>query len=205
MSDVGPAQELLRDLFGRIRGLVTDLTDGLSDEVGGYRPDPGANSIAWLIWHATRIQDDHVADLAGVDQVWPAWRDRFALPFHDRATGYGQSAEEVGAVRVPGDLLAGYHADVHALTLRYVDGLTGAELERVVDSRWDPPVTASVRLVSVVGDSEQHLGQAAYVRGLAERRSAPWHASSAADRWRETSWFRWISSKRWTKISSSCA
>ena len=36
----------------------------------------------------------------------------------------------------------------------------------MVDEHWDPPVTAGVRLVSVIGDALQHLGQAAYVKGL---------------------------------------
>jgi Protein of unknown function (DUF664) len=176
------AKQILIDAFGRVRELVTDLTDGLSDEVATYRPDPGANSIAWLIWHLTRGQDHQVADLAQVEQVWPRWRERFGLPFDKWATGYGQGPKDVAAVRVSGDLLGEYHRDVHELTLRYLDGLTAQELDRIVDTRWDPPVTAAVRLVSVIGDTMQHLGQAAYVRGLARRRDSARHQSSAADR-----------------------
>ena len=81
--------------------------------------------------------------------------------------------QEVASVSVSGDLLSGYHQAVHELTLRYVDGITAAELDRIVDTRWDPPVTAAVRLVSVIGDTMQHLGQAAYVRGLASGGTAP--------------------------------
>ncbi len=169
MTDTAPARDLLVDTFTRVRELVEELTDGLSAEDSTWRPDPGANTRGWLLWHLTRIQDDHVAGLAGVSQAWPDWRERFALPFSDWETGYGQSPDEVGAVRVSGELLAGYHADVHALTLAYLQPITADELARVVDTNWDPPVTASVRLVSVLGDVLQHLGQAAYVRGLAER------------------------------------
>jgi Protein of unknown function (DUF664) len=175
------AKQILIDAFGRVRELVIGLTDGLTDEVARYRPDPGANSIAWLIWHLTRIQDDHVADLAQVEQAWAEWREKFKLPFGKWATGYGQGSEEVAAVRVSGDLLADYHGAVHELTLRYVEGITSEELDRIVDTRWDPPVTAAVRLVSVIGDTMQHLGQAAYVRGLYRRRESAWHQSSAAD------------------------
>jgi hypothetical protein len=176
------AKQILADAFGRVRELVIDLTDQLTDEIATYRPDPEANSIAWLIWHLTRIQDDHVADLAQGEQVWPQWRERFGLPFSKWATGYGQSPKEVAAVRTSGDLLADYHGAVHDLTMSYLDGITAEELDRIVDTRWDPPVTAAVRLVSVIGDTMQHLGQAAYVRGLAERRESAWHESSAADR-----------------------
>src|SRR4029453_7885399 len=178
----GHVNQILVDAFGRVRELVTDLTDGLTDEIASYRPDPAANSIAWLIWHLSRIQDDHLADLAQVEQVWPQWRDRFGLPFGKWSTGYGHGPKDVAAVRVSGDLLSGYHQAVHELTLRYVDGVTAAELDRIVDTRWDPPVTAAVRLVSVIGDTTQHLGQAAYVRGLAERRERAWQEPGAADR-----------------------
>jgi hypothetical protein len=59
---------------------------------------------------------------------------------------------------------------VHATTQAFVATLTGADLDRVVDSAWDPPVTLGVRLVSVVADDLQHVGQAAYIRGILQRR-----------------------------------
>lgn len=162
------ARELLRDSFERVRGLVERVTDGLSAEESGYRPAPGANTVGWLVWHLTRIQDDHVSDVADTEQVWTAagWSERFGLPFDDSATGFGQSSDDVAAVRVDGEQLAAYHADVHAMTLAFVAALTPSDLARIVDERWDPPVTLSARLVSVLGDCLQHLGQAAYVRGL---------------------------------------
>jgi hypothetical protein len=169
MGEVEITKALLVDQFGRIRELVSGLTDGLSEETGTFRVDPGANTIAWLIWHQARVQDDHLADAAGTEQVWPQWRDRFGLPFGPDATGYGQDSDDVAAVRVPGELLDGYHAGVHEATLRYLDRLDAAELDRVVDTNWDPPVTVAVRLVSVIGDCLQHLGQAALIRGVADR------------------------------------
>ncbi len=172
---------MLVDSFKRIHDLVVDLTDGMTDEQATYRPHAGANTMAWLLWHTARVQDDHVADLAGTEQVWPRWRDRFGLPFAPDATGYGQSAEDVGKVRTDGERLAAYHADVHRATLDYVDALTVEELDRVVDTDWDPPVTAGVRLVSVIGDALQHLGQAAYLRGLVEHRDAAWHDHRSAE------------------------
>lgn len=169
MSETAAVQALLNDSFSRVREQVAGLTGDLSLDASTYRPDPEANSVGWLVWHLSRVQDDHVAELAGVDQAWPTWQERFALPFDDLETGYGASSADVAAVRVPAELLAGYHADVDALTQRYLDALTLTELDRVVDDRWDPPVTVGVRLVSVIGDCVAHLGQAQYVRGLAER------------------------------------
>lgn len=161
--------ELLTDCFGRVAELYADLADGLDQEALHHRPGGTGNPIAWLLWHSARVQDDHVAELAGCAQQWERWRDRFGLPVGDD-TGYGHSSEQVDQVRVPDpSLLAGYHADVHDMTSRYLAGVDEAELGRVVDRSWDPPVTAGVRLVSVQGDCLQHLGQAAYVRGLLRR------------------------------------
>jgi hypothetical protein len=168
-DDVTAARALLSDAFGRVRDGVVELTDGLDESTATYRPDPGANTIAWLIWHLTRTEDESIADLAGTEAVWPRWRDRFALPIDDDATGYGMSADEVAAIKASPDLLAGYHAEVHDATEQYLDGLTGEELARVVDHNWDPPVTAAVRLISVVDDEVMHIGQAGYVKGMAER------------------------------------
>jgi uncharacterized damage-inducible protein DinB len=164
--------EILVDAFGRVRGVVDDVLAGLTADDLAHRPGGSGNSIGWLVWHLTRIQDDHVADAAGLDQLWTAagWVKEFGLPFDESATGYGQSTAEVDAVRVASaELLGQYHAAVHEQTVRYVGGLTDAELDRVVDPRWDPPVTLGVRLVSVASDDLQHAGQAAFVRGLLRR------------------------------------
>jgi hypothetical protein len=160
--------ELLIDTFGRVRGRVHSVVTELSPEQLASRVD-GANSIAWLIWHLTRIQDDHVADVARREQVWTAggWSERFGLPFDTSATGYGHTSEDVDAVRVEsGELLIGYYDAVHGQTVRYVEGLRDPDLDVVVDESWDPPVTLGVRLVSVASDDLQHVGQAAFVRGI---------------------------------------
>jgi Protein of unknown function (DUF664) len=162
-------RELLRDAFTRLIEHVDGLTDGLTDEQATYQPTPDANNIAWLIWHSARVQDVQLAPIAGVEQVWHTggWVDRFDLDLPRDDTGYGHSPEEVAKVKAPAELLAGYYHAVHALTLEFVAGVTAADLERVVDRNWDPPVTASARIVSIVDDCAQHLGQAAYLRGIA--------------------------------------
>ncbi len=163
--------ELIADTFGRIHEAVHEAVEGLTADELAFRLDDEANSIAWLVWHLTRIQDDHVAGVSGADQVWTSsgWSSRFGLPFEVGDTGYGHQAEEVGAVRADANLLLGYHDAVFETTLDFVRQATDRDLERVVDERFDPPVTLGVRLVSVIADDLQHAGQAAYVRGVIER------------------------------------
>lgn len=162
---------VLSDAFDRIRQEVHGVLDGIDDALLTYQPDPQANTVAWLVWHLTRIQDDHVAAIAGTEQRWTAdgWCERFGLPFDPVATGWGQSSAEVAAVRASAGLLGGYYDAVHGVTIDYVGTLGEGDLDRVVDTRWDPPVTVGVRLVSVVSDNLQHIGQGAYLRGVAER------------------------------------
>lgn len=164
--------DILMEAFGRIQGLVHRVVEGATDEQLTYRPDPDANSIAWLVWHLTRVMDDHVSELAGTDQDWSTagWADRFGLPFETAETGYGHTSEKVGQVQASGDLLIGYHDAVQKSSLAFLRGLEPQELDLIIDHSWDPPVTAGVRLVSVIGDNLQHIGQAAYVLGMANRR-----------------------------------
>lgn len=173
------ATRILLDAFGRIRELVSEEVVGLSPEQLAFRLDPGANSIAWLVWHLARIEDDHVAAAAATlgraefaEQVWTAegFARRFDLPFPVGATGYGHTAEDVARVTVDsGDLLTDYYDAVHARTVGFIEGLSEEDYETVIDTRWNPPVTLAVRLVSILGDVNQHVGQGAFVHGILER------------------------------------
>ncbi|MEQ0561207.1 DUF664 domain-containing protein [Amycolatopsis sp. NEAU-NG30] len=165
--------DLLVDGYSRVQGTVHAAVEGLTAEQLGARLDDKANSIAWLVWHLTRVQDDHVADVAGTEQVWTAqdWLSRFGLPFPAHDTGYGHRPADVGAVRVDKpDLLTGYYDAVHEQTVRFIKGLDDKALDRIVDEGWDPPVSLGVRLISVLDDDIQHAGQAMFVRGVLERR-----------------------------------
>ena len=164
--DVAP---LLLDLYGRIPPLARSAVDGLDASTLTRAPGPGANTIAWLIWHLARVEDSHVSELVEADQLWTGgdWAGRFGLDPDPSNTGYGHTPEEVAAVRPDGpDALTGYLDATHELTVRFLEGLGPGDLDRVVDRNWDPPVTMGVRLVSIADDCLQHIGQAAYVRGL---------------------------------------
>lgn len=169
-----PAVDVLRECFGRVHDELPSLLEGLTPDQVLWRPGPDANPIGWLVWHLLRVQDDHLAGVAAglgrpVEQVWPQHEGRFGLPYDTATVGYGQSSEDVAAFAV-GDVapLLDYAQAVAGLTDGVLGGMSDADLARQVDTFDGEAITAQVRLVSVVGDITQHLGQAAYVRGLAE-------------------------------------
>lgn len=183
--------DVLVEAFGRIPDTVSRAVDGLDAGQLAYRPTLGdgsggsggtggsggsgggsgapGNNVAWLVWHLTRVLDNHLADAADRDELWLAdgWAEKFGLDLPREDTGYGHSAEDVDKVRVDsGELLVEYHRAVHARSMDFVENLSETDLKRIIDTSWDPPVTLRVRLVSVIEDCLQHAGQAAYVRGL---------------------------------------
>lgn len=169
--NLSPALAVVAECFERVRDDLPGVLEGMDPAEVLHRPGPDANSVGWLVWHLARVQDDHLAGVAAgldrpVEQVWEQWRERFGLPYGDDI-GYGHSSEDVAAFDVTDpDLLLGYHAAVHELTMEVLGAMKQDELTAVVDTYDGEPITAQVRLVSVIGDITAHLGQAAYVRGL---------------------------------------
>ena len=160
---------LLLELYGRIPPLARHAVDGVDLGRLTERPSPDSNTIAWLVWHLARVQDHHVAELLGTEQLWVGgdWGSRFGLDPDPTNTGYGHSAREVATVRPERpEALLEYLDAVAQRTSTMVQDLVPADLDRIVDQNWEPPVTMGVRLVSIADDGLQHAGQAAYVRGL---------------------------------------
>ena len=165
--------ELLADLFARVDEHVHEALDGLDPELLNQAPATGANPIGWLVWHLTRVQDHHMSELLGIDQVWVTgeWAAGCGVTGDPQNTGYGHTPEQVATIRPrSAQLLIDYHDAVAARTRGLLSSTTESDLDRIVDRRWNPPVTLGVRLISVADDDIQHAGQACYVRGLLERR-----------------------------------
>jgi uncharacterized damage-inducible protein DinB len=165
--------ELLVELFERITEHVHEAVDGLDVDALSTQPDPGANTIGWLVWHLTRVQDHHLAEILDQEQVWASgdWARRFGVAAEPGNTGYGHSQDEVMTIRPESaEVLNEYYATVAARMHALLERTTPKDLDRIVDDRWDPPVTLGVRLVSIADDDIQHAGQASYVRGILDRR-----------------------------------
>lgn len=164
--------QVLDDGFTRIPQIAKRAVEGLDADGLVWTPKDGANPIGWLVWHLSRVQDDHVADLLDEDQLWliHGWERPFGLPSGTTETGFGHTREQVAAIRPEGPAaVLGYLEAVTDHTRSFLGTLEDDDLDRVVDSSWDPPVTMAVRLVSMLSDGLQHAGQAAYLRGLHDR------------------------------------
>lgn len=163
------ATQLVEEALGRIQSGFTRILNGLNEEQLSYRPAESANSIAWLLWHLTRVQDHHISDLLGEKQVWISqnWNEKFHLPPDSSNTGYGHGPEEVTGIRTNGETLQGYYNAVYASSQKLLNKLGPEDLDSEIDDpQYDPLPTVGVRLVSVISDNTQHVGQAAYLRGL---------------------------------------
>lgn len=172
-DSVALTRAVLVDAFERVTQDLPGLLNGLSSKELLWQPDSESNSIAWLAWHLARVQDDHMAGVGEVEQVWTAqgWEQRFGLPYDTADIGWQQTSAQVALFSVADlQLLISYQRAAHELTITVLDDLDAAGYARIVDRRWDPPVTAAVRAASVINDITQHLGQIGYLRGLAERR-----------------------------------
>jgi len=164
------SSDLLVEAYSHISRIVHQATDDLTQDQLAYRPELGSNSIAWLVWHLTRIQDSHLRNVVQLEEAWltEEWSDRFGMP-GSTGIGFGDGPDEVAAIRPPRAILLGYHDRVVGRVLEYLPTVDAAELDRIVDTNYDPHVTAGIRLMSVVQDNTQHAGQARYIRGMIER------------------------------------
>ena len=165
--------EVLIDLFDRVTEHVHEAVDGLDASALQTPPEPGANPIGWLVWHLIRVQDHHISEILDQEQEWISgkWSIRFGVAVDPQNTGYGHSWKDVMSIRPESaETLVEYYEAVAARTRQLLARTTAEDLDRIVDDRWDPPVTLGVRLISIADDDIQHAGQASYVRGILDRR-----------------------------------
>jgi hypothetical protein len=161
--------DLLLELYGRIPPLARQAVEGVELARLTESPARGTNHIAWLLWHLARVQDVHIAEILEAEQVWTTgdWPPRFGLGADASDTGFGHTSADVSSIRPESPaVLLDYLDAVDRRTRSLLVGLSSEDLNRIVDRRWNPPVTLGVRLVSVADDCLEHVGQAAYVRGL---------------------------------------
>ncbi|MFC1899750.1 DinB family protein [Chloroflexota bacterium] len=161
-------RELLTDGYTRIEQVLERSLKGLSVDDLRWQPKLDCNSIGWLTWHLTRVQDGHIASLIGKDQLWikDGWYAKFNRPKDPKDRGFGETPEQVAAFTSEAQTLLDYHKVVSERSKNYFLTLTDADLGRELNEpQYQPLPTVGVRLISVLSDNLQHAGQTAYVRG----------------------------------------
>jgi hypothetical protein len=162
--------ELITDGYGRILQVLEKGLGGLTPDDLNEQPHRDCNSMGWLTWHLTRLQDKHIADLMGEEQLWikDGWHARFNRASDPKDTGYGHSSEDVAAFKSPGgEIQLDYHRAVLERSKRYMRSLSATDLDRELNEpQYQPLPTVGVRLISVLSDNLRHAGQVSYVRGL---------------------------------------
>lgn len=167
-------QSMLTDQVDRIEELFGELTDGLTEDIARYQIDNSSNTVNWLLWHSGRVIDAQLFDITGGDELWGDWAPKFALPLADDElgpgqVGFAQDPQLAARVIAASELLRDYGRAACQALREFVATVDEDTLAEVIDRSFDPPVTVSARVVSILSDCLQHLGQASYVRGVAER------------------------------------
>jgi hypothetical protein len=162
--------DMMVDGYGRIIEILERALDGLTEEDLNWQPKPDCNGMGWLAWHLTRVQDDHFASLMGEEQLWikDGWHARFNRPADAKDIGFGHTPEQVAAYKSPGaETQLAYSQAVIERSQAYFPTLAKTDLDKELNEPWFQPLpTVGVRIISVLGDSLEHAGQIAYVRGL---------------------------------------
>lgn len=160
------ANEVIADLVQRPIDAAHHLPALTAQQLNAH-PADHPNSIAWLLWHSGREVDVQLAHLSGKAPVWESFKAHFNLGELGESIGYGHTADQARQIQVSSQkLLVDYlEASLNALG-DYASTLSETDLDEVIDNSWEAPVTRGVRLVSIIDDASQHLGQAAYAAGI---------------------------------------
>ena len=163
-------RDMMIDGYSRVLEGLEHALGGVDRAVLDRQPKPDCNTMGWLAWHTGRVQDAQIAALMGVEQLWlsEGWHAKFVRPADPRDTGFGNTPEQVAAFRSPEpQVFIDYLRACTNRTKSYLMSLTPADLGRELNEpQWQPLPTVGVRLVSILADDLQHIGQIGYLRGL---------------------------------------
>ena len=160
-------QQLLLNVFERASVILEKALEGLTQDDLNYLPNQDCNSIAWLTWHLTRVQDSAISSLIGKEQLWivEKWYSKFSRNPDPNDRGNGHNSEDVSNFQSPDSkTLLEYYYAVLKQTKEYIDKLSIVELGREIDNPRNP--TVGLRLAGIINDNIQHVGQIAYLHGM---------------------------------------
>jgi len=157
---------IMLDCFTRVHESLHRVFADVTEDELTREPHP---PMGWLAWRFTRVIDNNVSRLTGRDQLWIAdgWHARFSmepLP-NDFGRGLTHTREQVSAFRANRELVLGYHDATHERTVAYLDSLRPEDYDRELDEpQYQPLPTIGVRLVSLLDNAMQNMGQISYLK-----------------------------------------
>ena len=158
-------KELILSSLGQSQGYLTGALDGLTQEEAVWSPGPECNSIAFILWHMTRVEDFFVNRVLQRGQelyVAEGWQEKLGTP--DKAFQF--TVEELQAWPVPRmEFLRGYVDSVRQKTLAFIESSPPEKMSEL--ARPDrPPDTIGAILGRMSTETALHVGQIAYLRGV---------------------------------------
>src|SRR5215207_8806052 len=142
--------------------------DGLTPEQLNFVPDGESHSIAWVMWHAARVEDLIVQQMIQAQPaIWDAgdWAARLGLPA--KGFGTGQTTEQAKAIQITDVAAFGGYADAVAEATRdYVSGLSDADLDREVQVGQRTESVGQCITLHLVTHLNGHRGEVNLLRGM---------------------------------------
>lgn len=161
------ASDVFKLGLSRNNAIIALAIKDLSEDDIHDQPGESDNTIAWMIWHQTRYEDNSIAVMSGGEQVWTTgkWHEKFGMPPDPENNGVGHKPDQVRSFRAAKDDLLAYMAAVRPQTKSYLGGLSETDLDRTLTNIFGEALTVGEWLTRLLGDHTQHAGQICYLRG----------------------------------------
>ncbi len=160
------AKELILRSLEQSQRFLTRALDGLTQEEVAWSPNAECNSIAFILWHMTRVEDLFVNRVIQREkELYEAegWQEKLGTP----VKAYGYTLEELKAWPVPKlEVLRAYANSVREKTLSFLQSVTPEKLSEEVIRPNRPPDSVGASLGHMSTEIALHVGQIAYLRGV---------------------------------------
>ena len=145
---------------------LRDACNGTTEQIH-YVPDFGSHSIAWCLWHTTRVEDMIInGRILGTDLIWnDQWATSIGLPVD--GNGNGQSDEDAQNVQIA-DLgrFIEYQDLVWKSTDNFLSNATDSDLDREVQTRNSTERVNESITLHMLGHFNGHRGEMNFLRGM---------------------------------------
>jgi len=159
------ARKLILNSLEQSQGYLTKALDGLTQEEAAWSPGVECNSITFILWHLSRVEDFFVNRvIQRQKELYEAenWQEKLGTP----VKAYQYTVEELQAWPVPKlEVLREYANSVREKTLALIQSIPPEKLSEL--ARPDrPPDTIGDILSRISTEIAMHVGQIAYLRGV---------------------------------------